>query len=96
LQRELEGRDARIHELQSQLARPAVTVPVAGTERRYSEDGHVLLVQSDAGYVTIERTGPAPHEGEAVELPIGRYEVSRRGPSPFPADARACAYLIHA
>ena len=67
-----------------------------GPERTYDDANHVLLVPSETGFVTLERPGPAPQPGDTVVLPIGRYKVSRRGASPFPADSRGCAYLIQA
>jgi chromosome segregation ATPase len=97
LQQELSSRDARIEKLESQFAEAAQTAePAEFPERTYAEDHHVLLVPSESGYVTLERPGPAPQQGDTVMLAIGRYEVSRRGTSPFPEDSRGCAYLIHA
>jgi hypothetical protein len=100
LQGELASRATRIDELESRLAEHASTVepaePAGEPERTYDDDLHVLLVPSETGFVTVERPGPAPQPGDTVGLPLGRYKVSRRGSSPFPADTRGCAYLIQA
>jgi hypothetical protein len=99
LENELASRAVRIDELESRLAEPASTGEQAEAEpaeRTYDDDHHVLLVPSETGYMTLERPGPAPQPGDTVGLPIGRYKVSRRGASPFPADSRGCAYLIQA
>ena len=76
--------------------RPASRLSPSQPEPTYDDDNHVLLVPSETGFVTLERPGPAPQPGDTVGLPIGRYKVSRRGASPFPADTRGCAYLIQA
>jgi hypothetical protein len=95
LEYEVSSRDKRIEELEARLAEPAPTVVPAGIlEHTYDDGNHVLLVPSETGYSTHERPGPAPQPGETVLLAIGRYQVARRGASPFPDDTRGCAYLI--
>jgi predicted nucleic acid-binding Zn-ribbon protein len=97
LEREVSGRDERIEQLEARLAEPSPTAATAEVpERTYADDHHVLLVPSETGYSTLERPGRAPQPGETVLLAIGRYQVSRRGASPFPDDTRGCAYLIQA
>ena len=59
-----------------------------------AEARSLLFVPSPQGYRIEEREGEAPALGEAVDLPGGRYVVNRVGPSPYPADARRCAFLL--
>jgi hypothetical protein len=57
--------------------------------------GHLLFVPSPQGYRLLEREGEPPAMG--AELDLGgdaRFLVNRIGPSPYPADARRCAYLV--
>jgi hypothetical protein len=56
------------------------------------ETEHVALTAAGA-YRLLEREGPAPAPGEAVELEDGVYRCIRLTASPFPADARRCALL---
>lgn len=51
---------------------------------------HLLLLP---GYTLHERSGPAPARGSGVDHEGVRYTVLRHGPSPFPSDARQCAFL---
>ena len=57
--------------------------------------GHLLFVPSPQGYRLEERDGEHPAQGDSVELgERGRFTVTRVGPSPYPLDARRCAYLV--
>ncbi len=65
------------------------------SEPNGSASGHLLYVWSPQGYALHEREGdpPAPHE--LVELgEAGRFVVQKLGASPYPDDARPCAFLI--
>ena len=53
---------------------------------------HVVLTVAGA-YRLLEREGPAPAPGDAVELEDGEYRCVRLTISPFPADTRRCALL---
>jgi len=48
-------------------------------------------------YVLVERPGPPPAAGEALELEVGdaagRFRVARTGRAPLPGRGLACAYL---
>ena len=60
-------------------------------------DGYLLFIPSPQGYRLEEREGEAPHPGATVEVAErGAFLVTRVGPSPYPLDARACAYLVSA
>lgn len=59
--------------------------PVAG--------GWLALVHSSDGYCLLQRDGPPPERGAAVELDDGDFLVLGLGPSPLPHDRRRCAYL---
>lgn len=56
-------------------------------------DGWVALVPSPEGYRLLQRDGPPPERGAALELDDGSFVVQRLGPSPLPGDRRRCAYL---
>jgi hypothetical protein len=55
---------------------------------------HLLFVPTAKRYVLVEREGPSPDSGEELELPEGRFVVSKVGPAPFPDEPRACAFLL--
>ena len=59
-----------------------------------SESSHLLFVPSPQGYRLQEQESALPQQGDEVELDGGRFVVNRVGPSPFPMDARRCAYLV--
>jgi hypothetical protein len=56
------------------------------------DDAHVLLTTGEA-YGIIDRDGPAPLPGAAVELEDGTYRCVLLRPSPFPSDLRRCAVV---
>jgi hypothetical protein len=56
---------------------------------------HVLFVPSPQGYRLQEQEGDLPRQGDEVDLgEAGTFVVNRVGPSPYPMDARRCAYLV--
>ena len=61
--------------------------------RSYAADRHVLFIPDPAGYRVIERNGPCPAAGETATLDFGSFLVGRVGPSPFPGERVACAFL---
>jgi len=65
------------------------------TEEADAGEGHLLFVPTTAGYVLVERNGPAPPDGDRVELPhqAASFRVAKLGASPLPHDPRVCAYL---
>jgi hypothetical protein len=56
-------------------------------------DGWVAFVHSPDGYRLLQRDGPPPEQGAAVELDEGAFLVIGLGPSPLPGDRRRCAYF---
>ena len=56
-------------------------------------DGWVALLPSPDGYRLLQRDGPPPEQGAAVELEEGAFLVLGLGPSPLPGDRRRCAFL---
>jgi hypothetical protein len=71
--------------------------PGAGqtTEEANPGEGHLLFVPTTTGYRLVERNGPAPPDGDRVELPEqgATFRVAKLGASPLPHDTRVCAYL---
>jgi hypothetical protein len=56
---------------------------------------YVLFVPSPQGYRLQERSGALPAQGDELDLgEAGVFVVTRVGPSPYPMDARRCAYLV--
>jgi hypothetical protein len=56
---------------------------------------YILFVPSPQGYRLQEQDGELPEQGAEVDLgETGRFVVNRVGPSPYPLDARRCAYLV--
>jgi hypothetical protein len=56
------------------------------------EAAHLLFVRNGSGYRLVEREGPAPEIGSAIELER-LFSVTKLGRSPLPRDPRRCAYL---
>ena len=59
-----------------------------------TQNGYLLFVPSPQGYRLEEREGDVPDQGDEVAVGDDSFVVNRVGPSPYPLDARACAYLI--
>jgi hypothetical protein len=55
---------------------------------------HVVFVPTPARYMLLERQGPPPAPGEALDLPEGSFVVGKIGRAPFPGERRACAFLL--
>jgi hypothetical protein len=55
---------------------------------------HFRFVPQSSGYTLSESAEPPPGVGELVELDGSRFSVARLGRSPFPHDARPCAFLV--
>ena len=55
--------------------------------------GWVAFVSSPDGYRLVQRDGPPPARGAALELDGGVFVVLRLGPSPLPGDRRRCAVV---
>jgi hypothetical protein len=51
---------------------------------------HLVFIPTPDGYLLSEAAGPAPAVGTAIAAGV----VSRVGPSPYPDDARRCAYVL--
>jgi hypothetical protein len=56
-------------------------------------DTHLIFVWTTAGYRLQEQQGDLPEVGSTVEVEGRPQLVSKIGPSPYPGDARPCAYL---
>ena len=56
-------------------------------------DGWVAFVHAPDGYRLLQRDGPPPDRGAALELDDGVFVVLRLGPSPLPGDRRRCAFV---
>jgi hypothetical protein len=60
------------------------------------EGTYLLFVWRPTGYELLERTGSPPSPGGTVDLSdesLGRFLVTKLGPSPLPEDRRPCAFL---
>jgi hypothetical protein len=55
---------------------------------------HVVFLPTPERYLVLERQGPPPEPGEAVELSEGSFVVGKVGRAPFPGERRACAFLL--
>jgi hypothetical protein len=84
---ELTSRAERAEERIRELERPEPEL-----EPEPLEAAHLLFVRNGARYKLVEREGPAPHVGAAIELER-LFAVTKLGRSPLPGDPRRCAYL---
>ncbi|HEY6836136.1 MAG TPA: hypothetical protein VI142_06655 [Gaiellaceae bacterium] len=55
---------------------------------------HVVFLPTPERYLVLERQGPPPEPGEALELPEGSFVVGKVGRAPFPGERRPCAFLL--
>src|SRR5690348_260297 len=91
----LDRREAENRRLQDEIERlrgeftklKLVEAPEPATE-------HLLFVPTPKRYELVERDGPAPAEGATLVLDEQAFVVSKVGPSPFPSEPRACAFLL--
>jgi hypothetical protein len=79
---------AEIDRLQSEFMRLKV---VAAPEQPSS---HVVFVPTSERYLLLDREGPPPEPGDALDLPEGSFVVGKVGRAPFPGERRACAFLL--
>lgn len=99
LDQELDLAEARLEEWDTRMladrGQPAAAPSRDGL--RFARE-HLLFVPGAEGYALVERPGPPPGVGAALELPglDGEFVVSKLGPAPLPGDSRPCAYLQQA
>jgi hypothetical protein len=55
---------------------------------------HVVFVPTPERYLLLERQGPPPEPGDALELSEGSFLVGKVGRAPFPGERRPCAFLL--
>jgi hypothetical protein len=99
----LEGKIDALEERLNQALRERDEARAAREEATASDDAspsvdssaHLLFVPTAEDYALVERDGPPPGAGEAVEIDgrPGRFEVVRVGYDVLPGATRACAYL---
>jgi hypothetical protein len=87
--RELAERSAQLDKVTAELEelRAAPSIPVGPWA---DAQKHLLFFQGPDGYELVEREGPPPAEGAAVDGHI----VSRISRSPMPGSDLPCAYLV--
>jgi hypothetical protein len=77
-----------IERLRVELARPKIT------EAPELLSSHVVFVPTPERYLLLERQGPPPEPGDALDLPEGSFLVGKVGRAPFPGERRPCAFLL--
>jgi hypothetical protein len=55
---------------------------------------HLVFIPTPERYVLLERQGPPPEPGDALDLPEGSFVVGKIGRAPFPGERRPCAFLL--
>jgi hypothetical protein len=55
---------------------------------------HVVFVPTPSRYLVLERQGPPPQPGDALDLVEGSFVVGKIGRAPFPGERRPCAFLL--
>ena len=85
---ELERIAGELAEREQQLA----AAPVAPTVETAPVEAEHLVFAAGDRYRLIEREGPAPRPGAAMDIEGEPFTVTRVGASPFPGDPRRCAY----
>jgi hypothetical protein len=79
-----------IERLRAELARPKIVKAPAPEQ----PSSHVVFVPTSERYVLLERQGPPPEPGDALDLPEGSFVVGKIGRAPFPGERRPCAFLL--
>ena len=77
-----------IDRLQSEFMRLKVV------EAPEQPSSHVVFVPTSERYLLLDREGPPPEPGDALDLPEGSFVVGKVGRAPFPGERRACAFLL--
>ena len=77
-----------IDRLQSEFTRLKVV------EALEQPSSHVVFVPTPERYLLLDREGPPPEPGDALDLPEGSFVVGKVGRAPFPGERRACAFLL--
>lgn len=77
-----------IDRLQSEFTRLKVV------EAPEQPSSHVVFVPTPERYLLLDREGPPPEPGDALDLPEGSFVVGKVGRAPFPGERRACAFLL--
>jgi len=77
-----------LEQLRVEHARPQVV------EVPEPPSSHVVFIPTPGRYLVLERQGPPPEAGEAVELSEGSFVVGKVGRAPFPGERRPCAFLF--
>jgi hypothetical protein len=72
---------------------PSQSEPAPAVPEPWAEPGYVVFVSSPDGYRLLQRDGPVPDRGTALELDDGVHLVLRLGTSPLPGDRRRCAFV---
>jgi hypothetical protein len=79
-----------IERLRAELARPKIVE----TPAPEPPSSHVVFVPTSERYLVLERQGPPPEPGDALDLPEGSFLVGKVGRAPFPGERRPCAFLL--
>jgi len=77
-----------IERLRAELTRPKIV------EAPEQPSSHVVFVPTSERYLLLEREGPPPEPGDALDLPEGSFVVGKIGRAPFPGERRPCAFLL--
>jgi hypothetical protein len=77
-----------IERLRAELTRPRIV------ETPEQPSSHVVFVPTPERYLLLERQGPPPEPGDALDLPEGSFLVGKIGRAPFPGERRPCAFLL--
>jgi hypothetical protein len=77
-----------IERLRAELTRPKIV------EAPAQPSSHVVFVPTPERYLLLERQGPPPDPGDALDLPQGSFVVGKIGRAPFPGERRPCAFLL--
>jgi hypothetical protein len=93
---ELAARDARLHELSTELDAARAQLAQADaqtTEHAPPPSGHLLFFQGADGYEIVERPGPPPEAGDLIDVGGESKLVVLVAVTPIPGARVLCAYL---
>jgi hypothetical protein len=88
----LRAENRRLQEEMERLESEFTRLRVVETPEQPSS--HVVFVPTCERYLLLDRQGPPPEPGDALDLAEGSFVVGKVGRAPFPGERRPCAFLL--
>jgi hypothetical protein len=90
----LQEENRRLQDEIERLRAEFTRLKVVETPEEPEPSSHVIFIPTPERYLVLERQGPPPEPGAALDLPEGSFVVGKVGRAPFPGERRPCAFLL--